>query len=65
MAIEGSSVAENTEIDRGSLTALRPTPEQIAHRAFELYLERGEKSGDEREDWLRAEKELSEKGRGQ
>jgi uncharacterized protein YndB with AHSA1/START domain len=62
MAIEGSSVEENIEIDRGSLEALRPTHEQIAHRAYELYLERGEKPGSEREDWLRAEKELSGKG---
>jgi hypothetical protein len=65
MAIEGSSVEENTEIDRGSQAALRPTHEQIAHRAYELYLERGEKAGDEREDWLRAEKDLFEKGRDQ
>jgi uncharacterized protein YndB with AHSA1/START domain len=62
-ATQGSSVEENIEVDRGSVRAGAPTGEQIARRAYELYLERGEKPGDEREDWLRAEKELSGKGR--
>ncbi|HEX6563455.1 MAG TPA: SRPBCC family protein [Chthoniobacterales bacterium] len=61
MAIEGSSIAENTETDRGNETSLGPTHEQIARRAYQLYLERGERPGDAREDWLRAESELSEK----
>jgi uncharacterized membrane protein len=65
MAIQGSSVEENIEIDRGSVRTPAPTHEQIVRRAYELYLDRGEKPGDEREDWLRAEKELSEKGRDQ
>lgn len=60
MAIEGSSVEENTEIDRGNVRSLVPTHEQIARRAYELYLERGEQPGDAREDWLTAENELSE-----
>ena len=59
-AIEGSSVEENVEIDPGSANVLAPTHEQIARRAYELYLERGEKPGDAREDWLTAENELSE-----
>jgi uncharacterized protein YndB with AHSA1/START domain len=62
-ATQGSSVEENIEVDRGGVRAGAPTGEQIARRAYELYLERGEKPGDEREDWLRAEKELSGKGR--
>jgi hypothetical protein len=61
MALEGSSVEENVGTDLGELTPAAPTHEQIARRAYELYLERGEKPGDEREDWLTAEKELSEK----
>jgi uncharacterized protein YndB with AHSA1/START domain len=56
-AVEGSSVEENL----GRVTPAAPTHEQIARRAYELYLERGEKPGHEREDWLIAEKELSEK----
>jgi uncharacterized protein YndB with AHSA1/START domain len=61
MAVEGSSVEENVGIDRGRVRPAAPTHEQIAHRAYELYLERGEKPGHEREDWATAEKELSEK----
>jgi hypothetical protein len=62
-AIEGSSVEENIETDRGDGKSLGPTYEQIARRAYELYLERGERPGNEREDWLRAETELSNKSR--
>ncbi len=32
--------------------------EDIAKRAYELYLERGRADGFDREDWLRAEREL-------
>jgi uncharacterized protein YndB with AHSA1/START domain len=38
----------------------RPTDEQIARRAYELYLDRGQTPGHELEDWLKAEWELSE-----
>ena len=37
-----------------------PTHEEIALRAFEIYLKRGGGSGRELDDWLAAEKELSE-----
>jgi Protein of unknown function (DUF2934) len=42
-------MAENKEASR----------ESVAHRAYELYVERGANSGSDVEDWLRAEKELS------
>jgi uncharacterized protein YndB with AHSA1/START domain len=58
-AIEGSSVEDNLEIDPGSVNVLAPTHEQIARRAYELYLERGEKPGGACEDWLTAENELA------
>jgi hypothetical protein len=32
--------------------------EEIAQRAYELYLARGGADGSEQEDWLRAEREL-------
>jgi hypothetical protein len=32
--------------------------EEIRRRAYEIYLERGENSGNELEDWLQAEREL-------
>ncbi len=35
-------------------------PEQIAQRAYELYLERGGEDGDDLADWLAAERELTE-----
>ena len=39
---------------------LNSTPEQaIRDRAYEIYLQRGEQSGHELEDWLQAERELS------
>jgi hypothetical protein len=32
--------------------------EDIRRRAYEIYLERGEQSGTEQDDWLQAEREL-------
>jgi hypothetical protein len=32
--------------------------EKIRHRAYEIYLERGEQPGCDLDDWLRAEREL-------
>jgi hypothetical protein len=39
---------------------LAPTHEQIAQRAYQLYIARGQAEGYDREDWLEAEKQLSE-----
>jgi hypothetical protein len=39
-----------------------PTREQIALRAYEIYLERGGAPGNELEDWTCAERELLERG---
>ena len=38
-----------------------PTHEEIALRAYEIYLERGGAPGDALQDWTRAERELLEK----
>lgn len=38
-----------------------PTREEIALRAYEIYLERGGAPGNELEDWTRAERELMER----
>ena len=32
--------------------------QEIRNRAYEIYLQRGEQSGDEVDDWLQAEREL-------
>ena len=34
------------------------TEDEIAHRAYELYLSRGREDGGDLDDWLRAEREL-------
>ena len=36
----------------------RPTDEQIAVRAYEIYLARGSEHGRDQEDWYQAEREL-------
>ena len=38
-----------------------PTPDEIAERAFEIYLARGGEPGHEAEDWLQAERELRQR----
>lgn len=40
------------------MTVQRPTPAQIAARAYQIYLERGRVSGHDMDDWLQAEYEL-------
>ena len=37
-----------------------PTVEQIRQRAYELFLDRGASHGNETDDWLNAERELSQ-----
>jgi uncharacterized protein YndB with AHSA1/START domain len=46
---------------RDPAISAKPTQEEIAERAYELYLQRGQAPGYELENWLQAEKELSEK----
>ena len=40
----------------------RPGQDEIARRAYELFLQRGSSSGHETDDWLQAEAELSARG---
>ncbi|HVV52812.1 MAG TPA: DUF2934 domain-containing protein [Polyangia bacterium] len=37
----------------------RPSQDEIARRAYELYLQRGSVPGHEKDDWLQAEAELA------
>jgi hypothetical protein len=53
---------EKHQIGLNKAHVIRPTDEQIARRAYELYLGRGQTLGHELEDWLQAERELSENG---
>lgn len=40
-------------------TAVRPTEEDIAFRAHQIFLERGATPGQDLDDWLQAERELT------
>lgn len=46
---------------KARVTKNAPTHEEIALRAYEIYLERGGAPGDALQDWTRAERELQEK----
>ena len=54
-----SSPAPKVTTPRAKKT--KPTQEEIALRAYHIYLERGGAPGDPRADWLRAEAELLSK----
>jgi hypothetical protein len=43
------------------MTSAHPAREEIAQRAFELFLARGGQHGHHEEDWLRAEREIRER----
>jgi hypothetical protein len=47
-------------VRKSSTVKSLPTREEIALRAYEIYLERGGAPGNELEDWTRAERELLE-----
>ena len=53
---EAEAQAQASQAD----TERRPTNEEIAQRAHELFLRRGATDGHEQEDWLQAERELME-----
>ncbi len=42
------------------MSETKPSEAQIEQRAYELYLERGREHGRDVEDWLEAERELTE-----
>jgi hypothetical protein len=52
--------ATATAVKSRKKPAARPTQEEIALRAYHIFLERGSRPGNPMEDWLRAERELSE-----
>ena len=56
-----TSSPTNPKVDeaRDSVRA-QPTEEEIAVRAYHIYLERGEAEGNPTDDWLQAERELTE-----
>jgi len=56
---DGTSPAGPSSPD-GAMTT-NPAREQIAMRAYELYMARGGSDGQEVEDWLAAERELRDR----
>ncbi len=59
MSKKAKSSLPTTRKTRAAKTA--PTHEEIALRAYEIYLERGGAPGDALQDWTQAERELLEK----
>ncbi len=55
------STVSRAETPRAVRDERVPADEQIRVRAYELYLERGDKPSDRVGDWLRAERELRER----
>jgi len=50
---------EDHGMPKSNETSARPNADEIAKRAYELYLQRGSGPGHELDDWLEAEAELS------
>lgn len=48
-----------TRSEPGQPVWTAPTHDEIARRAYELYVERGGEHGGDVDDWLRAERELA------
>jgi hypothetical protein len=48
-------------VKKSRVAEFHPTTEEIALRAYHIYLERGGVHGNPLEDWTRAERELLEK----
>jgi DUF2934 family protein len=59
MAKTGKSLSPTARKPRTAKNG--PTHEEVALRAYQIYLERGGTPGNELEDWTRAERELLEK----
>ena len=53
-----TTTVESTSVGATSVETRTPSHEEIAQRAFELYLARGRTHGRAQEDWLSAEREL-------
>jgi uncharacterized membrane protein len=57
----GADVANRSQFYRDAAVSNEPTHEEIVARAYEIFLKRGSAPGREIEDWLQAEKELTDK----
>ena len=57
--------AESARHDPAGLGRVKPTRDAITHLAYALYLVRGCEHGRDVEDWVKAERELSDRPIGQ
>jgi hypothetical protein len=65
MRSEGSGQKEEQKGGgRGKCGCCQPTPEDIARRAYELWLSSGATPGHDVDDWLDAERELAKERHG-
>jgi Protein of unknown function (DUF2934) len=58
MAAQASILSKRQQNRRTEQTTA-PAEEQIRVRAYQIYLQRGDQSGSEIQDWLQAEAELN------
>ena len=56
---KAKTTSETTKKPRKAATKARPTHDDIAARAYQIYQERGYTPGDPMQDWLQAERELN------
>jgi carbamate kinase len=59
VAILEPAVDQSIEQQNEAIVHESPAIHEIARRAYEIYLERGSGPGQDREDWLQAERELN------
>jgi hypothetical protein len=53
-------VIASPQIKQSAAAKIKPTQNEIALRAYDIYLERGCTPGNPFDDWVRAERELAE-----
>ena len=61
-SIVAPAPAPSARLTEPTTPARRPTHQEVERRAYELYLARKGRDGTAHDDWVRAERELSEGG---
>jgi hypothetical protein len=64
-AASGQAVEQAEALESGATSAhagSSPTTDEIAKRAYEIFLRRGSRNGHDMEDWLEAERQLRGSG---
>jgi len=57
---DNAAIAEESAAIYPDTNEGRPTPEEIAEEAYRIYMNRGSSHGQDMDDWLEAERRLSE-----